>query len=57
MSAPDDREGRFNVEADLTGTKIDNLLPGWVKPPGKPARAGLHAGQAEDRRACASTIC
>jgi hypothetical protein len=34
----DDREARFNVEGDLTGAKIDNLLPGWVKPPGKPAR-------------------
>ncbi len=34
----DDREGRFNVEGDLTAAKIDNLLPGWVKPSGKPAR-------------------
>ena len=34
----DDREARFNVEADLTTTKIDNLLPGWVKPAGRPAR-------------------
>jgi hypothetical protein len=34
----DEREGRFNVEADLTATKIDNLLPGWVKPAGKQAR-------------------
>ena len=41
----DDREGRFNVEADLTTVKIDNLLPGWVKPPGRPARASLHAGK------------
>ena len=46
----DDREGRFNVEADLTNTKIENLLPGWVKAPGRPARAGVHAGQAESRR-------
>ncbi len=29
----------MNVEADLTPVKIDNLLPGWVKPAGKPARA------------------
>ena len=29
---------RFNVEADLTPIKIDNLLPGWAKPAGKPAR-------------------
>jgi hypothetical protein len=34
----DDREGRFNVEADLTATKIENLLPGWVKAPGRQAR-------------------
>jgi hypothetical protein len=30
---------RMNVESDLTPVKIDNLLPGWVKPAGKPARA------------------
>jgi len=34
----DDREARFNVEGDLTPARIDNLLPGWIKPPGKPAR-------------------
>ena len=34
----DEKDARFNVEADLTATKIDNLLPGWVKPPGRPAR-------------------
>jgi hypothetical protein len=34
----DERDGRFNIEADLTAMKIDNLLPGWVKPPGKQAR-------------------
>ena len=33
------KEDRLNVEADLTQAKIDNLLPGWVKPAGKPARA------------------
>ena len=30
---------RMNVDADLTPVKIDNLLPGWIKPAGKPARA------------------
>jgi hypothetical protein len=35
----DEREARLAVEADLTGAKIDNLLPGWVKPAGKPSRA------------------
>ncbi len=33
------KDERMNVEADLTPVKIDNLLPGWVKPAGKPARA------------------
>src|SRR5262249_8672772 len=28
----------MSVDADLTPVKIDNLLPGWVKPAGKPAR-------------------
>lgn len=39
--APNDRETRLSVEADLTGAKIDNLLPGWVKPVGKQARANF----------------
>ena len=34
-----ERDGRFAVEADLTPAQIDGLLPGWVKPSGKPARA------------------
>jgi hypothetical protein len=29
----------LNIEADLTPVKIDNLLPGWVKAAGRPARA------------------
>jgi Protein of unknown function len=39
VAASSDREGRFNVEADLTSAQIDGLLPGWAKPSGKPARA------------------
>ncbi len=35
-NTPDER---LSVEADLTPVKIENLLPGWVKPAGKPARA------------------
>jgi hypothetical protein len=38
---PDDREGRYSVEADLTALKIDNALPGWIKPAGKPARVAF----------------
>jgi hypothetical protein len=34
-----DQESHFTVEADLTPTKIDNLLPGWLKAPGRPAHA------------------
>jgi hypothetical protein len=33
------KEDRLGVEADLTGVKIDNLLPGWVKAAGRSARA------------------
>src|SRR5262249_9205874 len=29
----------MSIEADLTPVKIDNLLPGWVKQPGRQARA------------------
>jgi hypothetical protein len=39
VAVSSDREGRFNVEADLTQVQIDGLLPGWAKPSGKPARA------------------
>lgn len=37
MSA--DKEARIAVEADLTHARIDNLMPGWVKPSGRPNRA------------------
>ena len=33
------KDDRMSVDADLTPVKIDNLLPGWVKPAGKSARA------------------
>lgn len=33
------KDDRMNVDADLGPVKIDNLLPGWVKPAGRPARA------------------
>lgn len=32
-------DGRFAIEADLTQAKVDNLLPGWSKPLGRPGRA------------------
>ncbi|HWP26281.1 MAG TPA: DUF3971 domain-containing protein [Xanthobacteraceae bacterium] len=34
-----ERDTKFTVEADLTAARIDNLLPGWIKPPGRPVRA------------------
>ena len=30
-------DSRFAIEADLTQAKVDNLLPGWSKPSGRPA--------------------
>ena len=33
-----DRESRYQVEADLRDIKVSELLPGWWKVPGKPAR-------------------
>jgi hypothetical protein len=36
-----EQESRFTVEADLTQAKIDNLLPGWMKAPGRPGRASF----------------
>jgi hypothetical protein len=34
-----DRDSRMGIEADLTALKLDNILPGWVKLPGKSSRA------------------
>src|SRR5262249_25649389 len=39
IRASADQDSRFAIEADLAQTKIDNLLPGWIKDPAKPARA------------------
>lgn len=37
-----DKDGaRIAVEADLTQAKVLDLLPGWVKPPGKPVRSSF----------------
>ncbi len=33
------KDDRMSVDADLTAVKIDNLLPGWLKAAGRPARA------------------
>jgi hypothetical protein len=36
---------RVGVEADLTALKLDNILPGWAKPPNKSARATFNVVQ------------
>ena len=35
------KDGRYAIEADLTQARIEELFPGLVKPPGKPARAAF----------------
>src|SRR6202045_2373551 len=34
-----DRDSRMGIDADLTSLKLDNILPGWVKLPGKSSHA------------------
>jgi hypothetical protein len=34
-----DRDSRLGIDADLTALKLDNILPGWIKVPGKSGRA------------------
>jgi len=34
-----DHDSRIGIEADLTALKLDNVLPGWVKLPGKSGKA------------------
>lgn len=34
-----EQDSKFGIEADLTPVKVDNLLPGWSKQPGKPGKA------------------
>jgi hypothetical protein len=38
-------ESRLGVDADLTALKLDNVLPGWVKLPGKSAHAVFNVVQ------------
>ena len=37
-----EQENRLAVEADFTQAKIENLLPGWIKMPNRPARASFN---------------
>jgi len=34
-----DRDSKVGIEADLTSLRLDNILPGWVKVPGKSGKA------------------
>ena len=36
-----ERDSKVGVEADLTSLKLDNILPGWVKVPGKSGKASF----------------
>jgi len=36
-----DQTTKLGVEADLTSVRLDNILPGWVKLPGKSAKASF----------------
>ena len=36
---------RVGIDADLTALKLDNILPGWVKLPGKSSRASFNVVQ------------
>jgi hypothetical protein len=38
-------DSRVGVEADLTALKLDNILPGWVKLPGKSSKAVFNVVQ------------
>jgi Protein of unknown function len=38
-------DSRLGIEADLTALKLDNILPGWVKLPGKTSRAAFNVVQ------------
>jgi len=38
-------DSRMGIEADLTALKLDNILPGWVKLPGKSSRAVFNVVQ------------
>src|SRR5258707_1343780 len=40
-----DHDSRVGIEADLTSLKLDNILPGWVKVPGKSGRVTFNLVQ------------
>lgn len=40
-----DHDSRLGVEADLTALRLDNILPGWVKVPGRSGKATFNVVQ------------
>jgi hypothetical protein len=40
-------DSRIGIDADLTSLKLDNILPGWVKLPGKSSRAVFNVVQTQ----------
>ncbi|MCP4618945.1 MAG: DUF3971 domain-containing protein [Bradyrhizobium sp.] len=42
-----DHDSRLGVEADLTSLKLDNILPGWVKVPGRSGKASFNVVKKE----------
>jgi hypothetical protein len=42
-----DNDSRIGIEADLTSLKLDNILPGWVKVPGKSGKATFNVVKKE----------
>jgi hypothetical protein len=44
-----DQENKLAVEADFGQAKVDNLLPGWVKPANRPARATFNYAGAKGK--------
>jgi Protein of unknown function len=45
--ASSDRDTKLGIEADLTQLKLDNILPGWVKVPGKSGKATFNVVKKE----------
>ncbi len=41
-------ESRMDVDADLSGAKIVDLVPGWSKPAGRPGKATFKLSHRED---------
>jgi Protein of unknown function len=45
IAGSSDHDSRIGVEADLTALRLDNILPGWVKMPGRSSRVTFNVVQ------------